>query len=83
MDICLVFIEDKPEDYGRQKCWGSVGWGLFSMIIGLLVDRVSEKKKKKDYSPLFYSSILLTVLNLITIPKIKVRYYYEIVQNNL
>jgi len=83
MEMYFVFIGDKPDDYGRQKCWGSVGWGFFSMFIGLLVDWVSVNKKEKDYSPLFYSSILLTLCNLITIPKIKVRYYYEIVQNNL
>lgn len=77
MKQILEFTEDKPEDYGKQKCWASVGWGLFSIFIGWLVDLVSVDKKKKNYSPVFYSAVLVTVCNLITMTKIKVRFYSD------
>ncbi|KAF0727271.1 major facilitator superfamily domain-containing protein 6-like isoform X1 [Aphis craccivora] len=53
--ICLDLLEDKPEDFGKQKCWSSFGWGFFSIFIGWLVDWFSINKKEKEYSPVFYS----------------------------
>jgi len=75
MTTNFVFIEDKPEDYGKQKCWSSFGWGIFSIFIGWLVDWFSINKKEKDYSPVFYSCILLTICNLFVINKLKVSYF--------
>lgn len=28
--------------YGKQRLWGSVGWGIFSLITGVLIDHFSE-----------------------------------------
>ncbi|XP_060873608.1 LOW QUALITY PROTEIN: major facilitator superfamily domain-containing protein 6-like protein A [Metopolophium dirhodum] len=71
--ICLDTLGDKSaEDFGRQKCWGSIGWGFFSIFIGWLVDIFSFNKKDKDYSPVFYSGALVTALNLGVIKTIKV-----------
>lgn len=64
--------EGKPENYGRQRCWSSVGWGFFSIFVGWLVDRFSVNKSEKDYSPVFYSCIILTIVNLAVMTKIKV-----------
>lgn len=72
-------LEDKSENYGKQKCWASIGWGLFSIFIGWLVDIVSVNKSEKNYSPVFYSCIILTILNLVVITKIKVCYVFSIV----
>lgn len=69
----FVFIGNKSEDYGKQKCWGSVGWGFFSIFIGWIVDVFSVNKKEKDYSYIFYSSIILTICNIIVSINIKVR----------
>lgn len=60
--------------YGKQKCWSSVGWGTFSILMGWLVDVVSFNEPEKNYSPIFYSSIILTILELYVITKIKVNY---------
>jgi len=71
----IIFSGDKSaENFGKQKCWASIGWGSFSIFIGWLVDVFSFNKKDKDYSPVFYSTILITVLNLGVISKMKVRY---------
>jgi len=67
-----LFLKDKPEDFGKQKCWSSFGWGFFSIFIGWLVDWFSSNKKEKDYSPVFHSCILLTICNLFVIKKLKV-----------
>lgn len=68
----LLFIENRAENFGRQKCWGSVGWGFFSIFIGWLVDMVSDDKNEINYSPVFYSGIILTVFNLFVSAKIQV-----------
>ncbi|CAI6357550.1 unnamed protein product [Macrosiphum euphorbiae] len=71
--ICLDALGDRSaEDFGKQKCWGSIGWGGFSIFIGWLVDVFSFDKKDKDYSPVFYSSILFTALNFGVVNRIKV-----------
>lgn len=71
--ICLDTLGDKSEEhFGRQKCWGSIGWGFFSIFIGWLVDIFSINKKDKDYSPVFYSSIIIAVLNCATVKQMNV-----------
>jgi len=81
-----MFSGDKSaEDFGKQKCWGSIGWGGFSISIGWLVDIFSFNKKDKDYSPVFYSSILVTALNFGVINRIKVSrcsYFHKIKPDN-
>ncbi|VVC36469.1 Major facilitator superfamily domain,Major facilitator superfamily associated domain [Cinara cedri] len=70
--ICLETLDDKSEDYGKQRCWASIGWGLFSILVGLLVDVFSTGKKEKNYSPIFCSGVILTIFNLYVVTKIKV-----------
>ncbi|VVC36468.1 Major facilitator superfamily domain,Major facilitator superfamily associated domain [Cinara cedri] len=70
--ICLDMLDNKPEDFGKQRCWSSVGWGVFSILIGWLVDVFSVGKKEKDYSPVFYSGITLTIVNLYVVSKLQV-----------
>lgn len=69
----MFLLGDKCEDYGKQKCWASIGWGFSSIILGWVVDLFSVNKKDKDYSAIFYSSIILTIVNFFVISKIKVR----------
>lgn len=71
----LGFLEDKTENFGKQKCWASTGWGFFSIFSGWLVDICSVNKMDKNYSPIFNSSLILTICNLFVISKIKVRIY--------
>ena len=59
--ICFEQLEGRHQDYGYQRVWGSIGWGLFTVIAGFLVDQGSEGVNK-DYSPAF---ILLTSLLLV------------------
>ncbi|VVC36466.1 Major facilitator superfamily domain,Major facilitator superfamily associated domain [Cinara cedri] len=70
--ICLDILGDKSVDFGKQKLWASFGWGTFSILIGWIVDLFSYGQREKDYSPIFVSCIILTVLNLIVTTQIEV-----------
>ena len=32
--IAFSLLGDKHEQYGAQRVWGSIGWGLFTIIAG-------------------------------------------------
>ena len=34
-------LDGKHENYGSQRVWGSIGWGLFTILAGYLVDTYS------------------------------------------
>lgn len=34
----LNVLGDRKDQYGKQRLWGAVGWGLLAPIVGLLVD---------------------------------------------
>ncbi|KAJ2954534.1 hypothetical protein O0L34_g2818 [Tuta absoluta] len=40
--ICFNLLGDKASSYGKQRLWGSVGWGIFSLATGALIDAFSE-----------------------------------------
>lgn len=35
----LEMLGDRRAHYGRQRAWGTIGWGIVSPIIGFIVDR--------------------------------------------
>lgn len=52
--ICFDLLGDKHRLYGRQRLFGAVGWGIFSIIAGILVDGNSMNQSEKNYSVIFY-----------------------------
>ncbi|XP_034839248.1 uncharacterized protein Sugb [Maniola hyperantus] len=40
--ICFNLLGTKISLYGRQRLWGSVGFGIFSLLTGVLIDVISE-----------------------------------------
>lgn len=64
---------NESEDYGKQKCWSSVGWGISSILIGGLIDLISIGKQEKNYSLIFYSCMTFTLCNFFVSTKITVR----------
>lgn len=72
-EIDNIVADENSVDYGKQKLWGSIGWGISSIVVGWIVDLYSLGKKDKDYTPVFVSCIVITIVNLIVITKIKVR----------
>lgn len=69
--LCFSLLGDKREHFGRQRLWTSVGWGVFSMIAGILVDSMSSGKDKQDYTMSFYLSLILLLLDLLVVSFIK------------
>ncbi|RVE46702.1 hypothetical protein evm_008665 [Chilo suppressalis] len=50
--ICFNLLGDKASHYGKQRLWGSVGWGIFSLLTGTLIDLFSDGAYK-DYTIAF------------------------------
>jgi MFS family permease len=69
--ICFELLGDQPQKYGYQRLWGSIGWGTFSIISGLLIDKFSEGHTNKNYSVGFYLMIVLIGFDIFASSKIK------------
>jgi exosortase/archaeosortase len=52
--------------------WASIGWGLFSIIIGLILDQVSKGQTTTNYKPAFYMMMVLLILDFLITSRIKV-----------
>lgn len=60
--------------YGKQRLWGSVGWGIFSLLTGTLIDLFSEGAYK-DYTIAFILMFVFMCGDVIVSAFIKVRRY--------
>lgn len=65
-------IGNKPNLYGKQRCWGAVGWGLFSIIAGWLLDFFSSSEVNKNYLPVYYLCLLVILCNFFAASKLEV-----------
>uniref|UniRef100_A0A2A4JYG1 Major facilitator superfamily (MFS) profile domain-containing protein n=1 Tax=Heliothis virescens TaxID=7102 RepID=A0A2A4JYG1_HELVI len=50
--ICFNLLGPKVSLYGKQRLWGSFGWGIFSLLTGVLIDLFSDGAYK-DYTIAF------------------------------
>ncbi|CAB3226044.1 unnamed protein product [Arctia plantaginis] len=50
--ICFELLGSKVSHYGKQRLWGSVGFGTFSLLTGVLIDLFSDGAYK-DYTVAF------------------------------
>lgn len=55
----LLYSAGEDGDYGIQRAWGTVGWGLMGPVSGLMVDLWSGTNVTKDYTPAFLICLLL------------------------
>ncbi|XP_055536477.1 major facilitator superfamily domain-containing protein 6 isoform X1 [Wyeomyia smithii] len=69
--ICFDLLGDRPHLYGNQRLWGSVGWGIFSLLAGFLVDQFSNGKTTKDYTVVFYMTIIIIGFDIVVSSKLK------------
>lgn len=63
--ICFQLLGDRPHLYGKQRLWAAVGWGIFSLIAGYLVDRVSQGETLKDYRVVFVLMAVMLAFDLV------------------
>jgi len=69
--LCFELLEGKHENFGQQRVWGSIGWGIFTVIAGYLVDNNSDSTYK-DYTPAFLLMAGLTVVDLLCSMKMRI-----------
>lgn len=69
--ICFEMLGDKPQRYGHQRLWGSVGWGSFSIISGLLIDKFSEGQAAKNYAVGFYLMAFVILIDMLVSSRLK------------
>lgn len=69
--ICFGLLGEYPSRYGHQRLWGSVGWGLFSILSGWLVDEWSQGHAQKNYTPVFYLMAVLLLLDTLISSRLK------------
>lgn len=65
--VCYEMLQEKKENYGYQRLWGSVGWGLGALAGGSLNEVISLNSADTDYAPGFYLLVLLIIVDLIPI----------------
>lgn len=68
--ICFEILDDKPQRYGHQRLWGSVGWGSLSIISGILIDTFSTGTTK-NYSVGFYIMAFMILIDMFVSSKLK------------
>ncbi|GFT15714.1 major facilitator superfamily domain-containing protein 6 [Nephila pilipes] len=70
---CGTALEGKMELYGRQRMWGTIGWGVFSLLAGFLNHVVSGSSILVSYWPGFYMSLAFYVLDISVIWKWQIK----------
>lgn len=70
--ICFQVLGDRPHLYGKQRLWAAVGWGLFSLLAGYMVDRMSRGQALKDYSGVFGMMVVLLTCDVLFSSRVKV-----------
>lgn len=72
--ICFGILGDRHHLYGRQRLCGSLGWGIFALLSGLLVDVMSEEgSSEKNYTIVFWMTLVIMGFDMLTSTKLKVR----------
>lgn len=60
--------------YGRQRVWGSIGFGITAFMAGYAVDWWSGNEAVKSYTPAFLLVAAFTLIDLVCCSKLKVQY---------
>ncbi|XP_019615384.1 PREDICTED: major facilitator superfamily domain-containing protein 6-like [Branchiostoma belcheri] len=66
----MQLLKNNPSDFGKQRLWGAVGFGLASVIAGFAMDNFSERRQNQDetdYSVTFYMFAGFGTATLLTV----------------
>lgn len=66
------FPGDKPNRYGYQRMFGALGWGLLSLLAGVLVDVMSDDEDQPNYSICFYLAAVILVVDFVVSSRLQV-----------
>lgn len=68
--------------YGRQRVWGSIGFGITAFMAGYAVDLWSGNDTIKSYTPSFVLISAFTLIDLVCCCKLEVRYIFNVIHLN-
>ncbi|XP_032671290.1 major facilitator superfamily domain-containing protein 6 [Odontomachus brunneus] len=64
--ICFDLLGyERRKDYGKQKMWGSIGFGIFGISAGYLIDVFSGGESEKNYNCIFYMMLIMMIFDFI------------------
>ncbi|XP_011058036.1 PREDICTED: major facilitator superfamily domain-containing protein 6-like [Acromyrmex echinatior] len=70
--ICFdVLGEGGQMGYGRQRVWGTIGFGIAAFLAGYTVDLWSQEETYKTYTPAFLLIFVFTSIDLICCRKLE------------
>lgn len=70
--ICFSLLNERHHLYGNQRLWGAVGFGVFSIITGVLVDKISGDSVTKNYTIVFWMTALILSFDVYASTKLNV-----------
>ncbi|XP_067134698.1 major facilitator superfamily domain-containing protein 6-like isoform X1 [Centruroides vittatus] len=63
---CHESLEGRVNQFGKQRVWLSIGWGIIQLVTGYVVELVNEGNEgKTDFSICFYVMLPLNFINII------------------
>ncbi|XP_042211650.1 major facilitator superfamily domain-containing protein 6-like [Homarus americanus] len=68
--VCFTLLGTARHKYGRQRMWGSLGWGCVGTVSGALVDYFTKGESQTNYTPALIISIIFLTINLFVSLKI-------------
>lgn len=69
----LLFLGKSGEmGYGRQRVWGTIGFGIAALLAGYTIDLWSQGDIYKTYTPAFLLVFVFTCIDLICCKKLQV-----------
>ncbi|CAN7998530.1 unnamed protein product, partial [Ixodes hexagonus] len=60
-----AILRDRKEDYGKQRLWGTIGWGGMAPLVGYFNQMATGGSSYTDYSPGFYMLAALAVMDIL------------------
>ena len=63
---------DRVGDYGKQRMWGSAGWGSIAIISGFTMDESAQHLSQDLFLIAFCGFLLFSILTIITVFKLPV-----------
>lgn len=82
--ICFNELAENGHLYGKQRLWGTIGWGLFSPVAGYMNDLLTGDSFLKAYQPGAILQIVILMYDLYIVSKLKthnVKYSQNICQD--
>ncbi|XP_035228978.1 major facilitator superfamily domain-containing protein 6-like isoform X1 [Stegodyphus dumicola] len=70
---CYNALDSRPHLYGKQRMWGTIGWGLIAALTGYLNQIFTGTSKLYNYSAGFYILIILFALDMAAVHKLNLK----------